>query len=61
MRTLTRLFLLAVMGLTLQACDSSDGPAERAGEAVDNAAGEAADAAERAADRAQDAVDRITQ
>jgi len=61
MRTVTRLFLMAIMGLTLQACDNTDGPAERAGEAVDNAASDAANAAERAADRAEDAIQRVTQ
>lgn len=53
MRTLNRLFLLAVVGLTLQACDSNDGPAEQAGQSLDNAAQEAGQAVEQAGDQLQ--------
>lgn len=53
MSTFKRLFVLALLGLSLQACDSSDGPLERSGETLDDAAEDAADAVEDAADRLQ--------
>jgi hypothetical protein len=62
MRTLNRLFLLAVLGLTLQACnDSNDGPLEQSGETLDQAAQNAAEQAENAAEQAGEAAERIQQ
>jgi hypothetical protein len=62
MRTLNRLFLLAVIGLTLQACgDANDGAAEQAGQALDQAAEQAGQAAEQAGQAAGQAADQIQQ
>ncbi len=52
-RLLVLLPFVALLGLA--ACD--DGPAEEAGEAIDNAAEQAGDAAEEAGDAAERAVD----
>ena len=47
--------VLLPLGFVLAGCD--DGPAENAGEAVDDAAEEAGDAAEDAGEAAEDATD----
>lgn len=41
---------------TLSACDSADGPAEKAGESIDNAAQTAGDKVEAAGDKIKDAT-----
>lgn len=52
MRKLTLAFLLAAGTLGLAACEE-EGPAERAGEAVDNAVQNAGEALERAGEKVQ--------
>lgn len=47
----------AALALFLAACEK-EGPAERAGEKIDEAAEKAADSAEDAADRVEEAVER---
>lgn len=47
----------AALALVFTAGCESEGPAERAGEKVDDAVEDAADKAEDAADKAEDAVD----
>ncbi|MDL2337390.1 MAG: hypothetical protein QFE16_06065 [Pseudomonadota bacterium] len=49
--------LVAVAALVLAACQPAEGPAERAGKAVDNAAQKAGDQIEKAGDKVKDAVD----
>lgn len=54
--------LLAVVGMTtpvlaLSACDANSGPAEEAGEALDDAADDVGDAIDDAADEVDDAID----
>ncbi len=55
------LAVMLVLGGALVGCDASDGPAESAGERVDNAVEKTKenveDAAEEAEDRAEDAAD----
>lgn len=54
-RTLTAA-ALAALALTLAACER-EGPAERAGKAVDNAVGKAGETLDDARDKAKDALD----
>lgn len=57
MRGIRGLCLLLLLGLGtagLAACDENDGPAERAGQSVDNAASNAGKAIENAGDKIQD-------
>ncbi|HET7315377.1 hypothetical protein [Salinisphaera sp.] len=57
------LLIAAILGLTtvaLAACDSDDGPAEKAGQKMDDAADNASDAVSDAADDASDAIDDAT-
>lgn len=59
----TSLLLASVLCFSvtaLAACDSNDGPAEKAGEKIDNATNKAKDQASDAADDASDAVDDAT-
>lgn len=48
---------LAALALTLVACQRHEGPAERAGKAIDNAAEKAGNEIEKAGDKVKDAVD----
>lgn len=57
-RSLNALGLALLFSLGLSACDSSDGPAEQAGEDVDRAMEKAGDQMEEAGDKAEDATDR---
>lgn len=60
MKTLEKFFLIALtcIGLvTLQACDTNEGPLEETGENIDNAVDDAGDAIDDAADDAEDAID----
>ena len=61
-RLITMLILGAVLGTGLAACEQ-DGPAERAGEKVDEAARDVRDGAERAGEKienaAQDVKDKV--
>ncbi len=50
------MFLVLSGGVFLTACDNQ-GPAEEAGENIDDAVDDAGDAAEEAGDEAEDAVD----
>jgi predicted small lipoprotein YifL len=50
--------LVAVFAFTLAACEQ-EGPAERAGKALDNAVEQAGDKIENAGDKAKDALDAI--
>lgn len=59
-RKITTLILAAVLGIStvgLAACDNK-GPAEKAGEKVDNATSKTGDAMDNAADKASDAADK---
>jgi len=59
-KKLIRLAALAAMTtpiLALAACDSNSGPAEEAGEALDDAADDVGDAVDDAADDLDDAID----
>ncbi len=59
-RSLLRLAALAAMTtpiLALAACDGNSGPAEEAGEAIDDAADDVGDAIDDAADEVDDAID----
>ncbi|GAP36873.1 hypothetical protein ABXN37_17190 [Piscinibacter sakaiensis] len=51
--------VLATLSLGLAACAPKEGPAERAGKAVDNAVQQAGDSLERAGDKAKAAVDDV--
>lgn len=55
-----RMFAVPVLAMTLAlfgaACEEREGPAERAGEAMDNAADEAGEALEDAGDKMEDAA-----
>ncbi|MEK0084831.1 hypothetical protein [Benzoatithermus flavus] len=53
MRKLTLALVLATGTMSLAACEQ-EGPAERAGKAVDDAAGNAGEAIERAGEKIQD-------
>ena len=48
--------LLLLAAISLSACDAGDGPAEKAGRAIDNAADKAGKAVERAGEKIQDAA-----
>jgi hypothetical protein len=55
----TRAALLAAcaaIGFGMAACQPAEGPAERAGKAIDNTAEKAADSIEQAGDKVKDAV-----
>lgn len=56
-KTLGALLAAAAMGFVLTGCDQ-DGPAEQAGEKIDNAVEKAGDKIEEAGDQIQDSVDR---
>lgn len=59
--TVNRFFLVALLAagtLTLAGCDSDDGPAEEAGEQVDQAAEEARDATEEVGDEVQEKAEQ---
>ncbi|MCB1882609.1 MAG: hypothetical protein KDG89_01230 [Geminicoccaceae bacterium] len=62
-RTIALVLLLGLGGFSLAACDDNDGPAENAGEAIDNAAentGEAInDAAENTGEVVEDAGENM--
>lgn len=53
------IFSLAALGacLSLSGCPDKDGPAERAGEKIDEAAEKVGDGVKNAADKVEDAVD----
>lgn len=51
------LLLLIVSSFAVVGCEADDGPAENAGEALDDAAGEASDAMEDACEEIQDGTD----
>lgn len=55
--TLGTLLAAATMAFVLTGCDQ-DGPAEQAGEKIDNAVEKAGDKIEEAGDKVQDSVDR---
>ena len=55
-RKILILFFAPLLALSLVACEAEQGPAEEAGEAVDNAVEEAGDAVEEAGDAVQDAT-----
>jgi hypothetical protein len=61
MSATAKLFMSLMTALLLMggvaACDDNDGPAEQAGEKIDEATEEAADAVEDAADEVEDATD----
>ena len=60
-KKISTLLIAAILGLTtvtLAACDSDDGPAEKAGKKLDNAADDTSDAMDNAADNASDAADK---
>lgn len=62
MRTLSQLLLLSLLGLgtlALQSCER-EGPAERAGEQLDDAARDAGDAARDLGNRIEDACEDAT-
>ena len=48
---------IAAAALLLAACQPTEGPAERAGKAVDNAAEKVGDQAEKAGDKVKEAVE----
>ena len=48
---------LAAIAFGMAACQPAEGPAERAGKAIDNATEKAADSIEKAGDKVKDAVD----
>ena len=48
---------IAVAALAVVACQPKEGPAEKAGKAVDNATQKAGDQIEKAGDKVKDAVD----
>jgi hypothetical protein len=50
--------LLAVTALAATGCEQKKGPAEQAGEQIDNAAGQGADAVATAGANVKDAVDK---
>lgn len=50
--------LTAFFGLGLVACDYNDGPAEKAGETLDQSVDKAGDKMEELGDKAKDAVDQ---
>ena len=52
------LALAAGLALTLSACEQ-EGPAERAGEHIDNAVGAAGDKIEQAGDKIEEAGDKV--
>lgn len=59
-RKISTLLIAAILGLTtitLAACDSDDGPAEKAGKKIDNATDDVSDSADNAADNASDKAD----
>ncbi|KEZ78121.1 hypothetical protein [Salinisphaera hydrothermalis] len=59
-KKISTLLIAAILGLTtltLAACDNDDGPAEKAGQKIDNAADNTSDAMEDAGDKASDAAD----
>ena len=59
-KNLLRIAALAAMTtpiLALTACDTNSGPAEEAGEAIDDAADDVGDAFDDAADEVDDAID----
>jgi len=57
MSLLQRVFIIALLTVPLAACDSKDGPAEKAGEKVDNALDETRDKLDDAADEIKDGVE----
>ena len=62
MKMINRLLLILFLGLSvagMYACpDSNDGPAERAGEKIDDAAEDVGDKMEDVGDKAEDAADK---
>ncbi|NNE60458.1 MAG: hypothetical protein HKN35_06175 [Woeseia sp.] len=58
MRTTLKLSSLLLTGLLLVACEQ-DGPAERAGEAIDDAADEIGDAGDDFGDAIEDACEEV--
>lgn len=58
-KKISMLLIAAILGLTtltLAACDSDDGPAEKAGQKIDNAADNASDAMDKAGDKVDNAT-----
>lgn len=49
--------VIALAAIVIAACQPAEGPAERAGKAVDNAAQKAGDQIEKAGDKVKEAVD----
>jgi hypothetical protein len=50
---------IAALAFGLAACQPAEGPAERAGKAVDNAAQKAGDSIEKAGDKIKDAANDV--
>jgi hypothetical protein len=59
MRILMVLALAVMLAFTGVACSNNDGPAEEAGEAIDDAIDDAGDALEDAGDAIQDRADEL--
>lgn len=57
-KSLSPLLLAVLLGTGLYGCDATDGPAEEAGEDVDNALERGGEKIERAGDKVEDATDR---
>ena len=51
--------MFALLGIGAAACTERDGPAERAGERIDDAVSDVRDRAEEIADEAEEAADEI--
>ncbi|HDY84236.1 hypothetical protein LCGC14_0507700 [marine sediment metagenome] len=50
------LSIVSVMGFAVSACDNNDGPAEKAGESIDNATTDMGNAVEDACEKAKEGV-----
>lgn len=61
MKKLAVLLASAGMVLSMSACDSNDGPMEKAGEKLDEGYGEVVDSVEDAADEIEDKADELSQ
>ncbi|HSC68929.1 MAG TPA: hypothetical protein VLC79_14625 [Cellvibrio sp.] len=57
MNILQRAFIIGLLALPLAACDSNDGPTEKAGEKVDNALDNTRDKLDDAGDKIKDGVE----
>jgi hypothetical protein len=56
MLKINSLLAVALLGLTLSACEKKEGPAEKAGKEIDKAAKEAGQAMDKAADAVKEAT-----